>query len=144
MWTIGGGPEHHKPRPKLSLAPSSTTWDFGSIVNYSGPAGDRNYEGLAGSLPDSSLLIRDDERAGIEWFEDLNKIADEFRVRPVRYRPLGSNSNAFIYTIIRRGGLYDELHATGKVGMFIGAPIGSFVSVGTIQAPGWGILIPRK
>jgi RHS repeat-associated protein len=139
-WTIGGGPA--KSLPPKSLIPN--------LVDHSGPAGPGNYESIpkSGNLPSgyTSVLIKDDDRTGQWWFDKGNNIGGEIESKKLPYffgnTLNGTNSNAFLYTVLKRAGLLDEWNASGHANDLSSNASTAF-NGGAEYAPGWGTVIPR-
>jgi hypothetical protein len=136
-WTIGGGPSNG---------------GTGLLVNHSGPGSYSNYEGLLECqhpLPEG-LLILDDDKPGLFWFKKLNSIGEEIEAKKFYYDLLRLNSNSFLFTVLQRAGLLDDLVAlilSGALGTsFNGLPSGDAWDIspgGPVWAPGWGRRLPR-
>jgi RHS repeat-associated protein len=132
-WTIGGGPE--KP---------NEPWNFGKIVDRSGPAKEGNFEGLSGKdgIPADAILIRDDDLKGEDWYEKAHNIGEEIEAANLPYDPASQNSNSFLYTVLARAGLLDEWESSGRKDEIDSNSRSGFAG-GRIWAPGWGKILPR-
>ena len=87
----------------------------GNLIDHSGPAGPGNYEGVnPGMIPSGAILIRDDDLPGQYWYDKGNKIGGEIEAKGIPYNPLTTNSNVFLYTILKRAGLLDEWLGSGR------------------------------
>lgn len=87
----------------------------GNLIDHSGPAGPGNYEGVKpGMIPSGAILIRDDDLPGQYWYDKGNKIGGEIEAKGIPYNPLTTNSNAFLYTILKRAGLLDDWLGSGR------------------------------
>lgn len=129
-WTIGGGP-------------SGSGWSPGNLVDKSGPAGRGNYEEVKpGAIPSGAVLIRDDNLPGKFWFDKANNIGGEIEAKGIGYDPFTTNSNAFLYTILKRAGLLDEWLGSGHTGK-VSSNASTAVPGGASWAPGWGKVLPR-
>lgn len=106
VWTISGGPESHEGFGIIGA---------GGLTNYSGPFTDArgrpvsgNYERGNGVQDASGDTILNDDRFGIDWYNELNGIGDRIEAGGTGYRLVTTNSNAFVWNMMRYGGLLDE------------------------------------
>jgi RHS repeat-associated protein len=134
VWTVGGGPEHQD-RP----------WNFGKIVDRSGPANEDNFETLGSrkDIPANAILIRDDELRGQEWYDKAHNIGEEIEAADLPYDPASQNSNSFLYTVLARAGLLDEWESSDRKGE-LDTNAGSSFPGGRVWTPGWGKILPRQ
>lgn len=95
-----------------------------------------------GVIPPGAVLIRDDDLPGQYWYDKGNNIGGEIEAKGTPYNPLTTNSNAFLYTILKRAGLLDEWLGSGHSGD-ISSSSWTVAPGGAVWAPGWGTVLPR-